>query len=43
VGRFLYKREFRNEPTPAHSTQELDHGRSEAKNVAVKTRDAPLG
>jgi hypothetical protein len=43
MDRLLYKRELRN----AHCTEEqgireLDHGRSEAKNVAVKTRDAPF-
>jgi hypothetical protein len=39
MDRLLYKRELRTAP---QSIKELDHGRSEAKNIAVKTRDAPL-
>ena len=33
VDRFLYKRGFRN-------IEECDHGRSEAKDISIKARDA---
>jgi hypothetical protein len=35
VDRFLYKRGLRN-------IEECDHGRSETKDISIKTRDAAL-